>query len=1006
MAVFGSSFVAWLLLALCLLATTIGWVISRAHLEEREEEQFRRRVRLTAGEIRERLRDCEQALQSARSYFAGSGSVSREEWRRYVTSLDLRHLYPVVAGLGYAAYVPRPEVDSFLQAARADGASDFSIHPPGTNADCFVVKYLEPGGPDLGLPGYDLGSDRACRAAAERARDTALVTVTPADQPVHVLEDQPEMLILSPVYRRGARMGTTEERRAALQGWVYAPFCLTDVMQTILGAHEEDLDFDIFGGPKVSKGTLLYDDDGVPQALDPKLHGRLSDSVVINIGGQSWTLFVTSRPSFDAAADRSQPWFILGGGLCISFLAFFATRSLATTRQRAVVLAERITAKSRLQERAIVASNVGIVITDANQPDNPIIYVNPAMERITGYAAAEMLGRNCRFLQGSDSSQPGLIQLRSALRDGRSCCVTLYNRHKDGTGFWNELSISPVRDDQGRLTHFVGLAEDITARKRAEQALRDAKEAAEAANRAKSQFLASMSHEIRTPMNGIIGLTNLVLDSPLTSDQRGYLNAVRNSAEDLLRIINDILDFSRIEAGKLQLQSGSFALRETLDGSLTTLRMRAREKSLDLSLTVGREVPDRLVGDEGRLRQILVNLVGNAIKFTERGSVSVTVALTGSETLLRHRDEDDRPSAKANAALCGLHFCIIDTGIGIASDKQGVIFDAFTQADTSITRKYGGTGLGLTIASRLTQLLNGHIWVESEPGRGSRFHFTVVFTVDTRPEPSVADFGRDREAGTKVLAAKTGPARVLLAEDNPVNREVAEATLKRLGHRVETASNGQEVLAALDRDCFDLVLMDLQMPEMDGFEAAALIRRKEQGTGCHMPIIALTAHALEGDRERCLAAGMDDYLAKPLRRRDLTRALERWLPAPPPTVTAKQPAPSPEPAFDRSRFLQEVEQNTALVRRMASLYFEHAPQLRDHIRASVRAGDWSAVEKPLHKLKGSLSQFAATHAVACTQRLEDAARHRDPERAASLSAQLETELNRFDAELRHFLHEL
>jgi PAS domain S-box-containing protein len=994
-------------LLVCLLATAIGWTLSRAHLEERESARFQRRVRLGVNEIQERIRDCEQALQGARSHFAGSQQVTRAEWRAYVASLDLRHLYSVVEGLGFVACVPRADRDAFVKSVRNEGMPDFRVRPETTNAECYVVKFIEPAESALAVLGFDLGSDAGCRAAAERARDTGAATMTRAWPRSQHEGPEREMLILSPVYRPGASLTSMEERRGALEGWVYAPFLLSDLMRNVIGPDRDELDFDLFADLAPTRDGLLFDDDNVAQALDPKLLGKFAQATPIGLGGQTWTLYVTSRPAFHAAADQSQPVFILIGGLCISLLTFFTTRSLVTTRQRAEVLAKRMTEKSRLQERAIVASNVGIIITDATQPDNPVIYVNPAMERIAGCSAAEMVGRNCRFLQGQDRNQPGLVELRAALREERGCRVTLRNHRKDGTSFWSDLSISPVRDDAGRLTHFVGLAEDISARKQAEQALRDAKEAAEAASRAKSQFLANMSHEIRTPMNGITGLTDLALDTNLTDEQRGYLSAVKTSADDLLRILNDVLDFSKIEAGKFDLQPESFALREALQQILTTLGVRAQQKGLELALRVAPEVPDRFMGDVGRLRQILLNLIANAIKFTPYGKVRVTVTLAGTETLLRRRLPGERPDAAAAPTPCRLHFCVSDTGIGIAADKHNIIFEAFTQADTSITRKYGGTGLGLAIAARLTQLLGGQIWVESEVGRGSRFHFTVVLPVDAQAESaSEAGAGSGNKPPEGMHPLRGARLRVLLGEDNPVNREVAEATLKRLGHSVECAANGREILAALEEDQFDLVLMDLQMPDVDGFEATTAIRRKEQATGRRTPIIALTAHALADDRERCLAAGMDDYLAKPLCRQDLVAALARWRPDLRPEGGAPQATAPCEPAVDRAKLLHEVEGNTALIRRMAALYFEHGPELQNQIRTGVDAHDWAAVERPAHKLKGSLSQFAAASVVACAQRLEEAARRRDPARAARLSVELEHELARFDSELQQFLAEL
>ena len=393
---------------------------------------------------------------------------------------------------------------------------------------------------------------------------------------------------------------------------------------------------------------------------------------------------------------------------------------------------------------------------------------------------------------------------------------------------------------------------------RLEQEIADRREAervAEEANRAKSDFLANMSHEIRTPMTGVLGMIDLVRFTELSAQQKQHLDLARSSADSLLSLLNEILDLSKIEAGRLELNLAPFSIRRCVEDTVSMFKLKAREKNLQLSAEVAAEVPDWLAGDALRLRQVLVNLVGNAVKFTERGSVSVRVSLQ-AET----------------STDFGVLIEVRDTGIGIPAEKHRLIFDAFRQSDGSTTRRYGGTGLGLTISARLVELMGGRIKLQSQPGQGSTFSFAVRFTRASLPAPAVPE---SPDAAPAPASHDTRRFRILIAEDNVVNQKLLAELLRREGHETEVVGNGHEAVAAVERTAFDLVFMDVQMPEMDGFAATGEIRRREARTRRRLPIIAVTANAMKGDQQHCIEAGMDDYISKPVNLQDLRAMLEK-----------------------------------------------------------------------------------------------------------------------------------
>lgn len=499
--------------------------------------------------------------------------------------------------------------------------------------------------------------------------------------------------------------------------------------------------------------------------------------------------------------------------------------------------------------------------------------------------------------------------------------------------------------------------------KELEVAMRDA----QAANEAKSQFLANMSHEIRTPLNGILGMTDLALAATNNPETREYLTAVKQSGDGLLQLLNDILDFEKIEAGKLEFDAHDFEIRNAVHAVETGLRVQAERKDIKLDCTVSDHVPRYLRGDSHRFLQILVNLGSNAIKFTSEGSVSILI-------------EPD-PSVGDNHQL---RVSVRDTGIGIAREKLDDIFEAFSQADGSMTRKYGGTGLGLAIATQLVRQFGGRIWVESEPEKGSTFHFTVRF------EPSD---GAPTDAYMPTPEA-VRPLRILLAEDNAVNQKVAAGLLRKQGHAVDIAGNGREAVEALDRSDYDVVLMIIQMPEMDGVEATRSIRKKEAGSGRHLPIIAMTAHAMEGDREKYVAAGMDGYVAKPVSIDRMIGEIVSCLGEATTDLSATHvPAAETTMGLDVDALATRTG-GMEILAEIAGMFVEACPDSLDDIRQAIADGDGPAVQKAAHKLKGSLLVFELGEAAEIAYQVENAGEDGRMDEARGRLEELEREIDR------------
>ena len=862
---------------------------------------------------------------------------------------------------------------------------------------------------------------------------------------------------------------------------------------------------------------------------------------VMETGKPAWIVNVQEDPNFPrggAASDigvRAAFGFpVLVAGEVAAVLEFFSSDVMDRDDRLLEVMAQvgsqlgpviqRRRAEESLRQseekyRSLVANIPDV--TWSSDSAGRTLFISPNVEKVYGYTPAEIC------------SDPGLWFGRIHPEDVqrvRAAYGDLFERNfkfeveyriqrKDGEWIWLYDRTLGSYQKNG-VAYADGIFADVTVRKQAELELQKAKAAAEQASQAKSEFLANMSHEIRTPMNGIIGMTDLLLDSRPNHEQREYLELVRSSADALMVLINDILDFSKIEAGRLDLDPIDFGLRDCLDEAMRILAVRAHAKGLELACHVLPDVPDAMVGDPGRLRQVLINLVGNAIKFTDAGEVVVRVesdAVSGDRAHLR--------------------FAVSDTGIGIPRDKHGAIFEAFTQADGSTTRKYGGTGLGLTISSQLVELMGGRIWVESEVGRGSTFRFTArfglqaestrlpettppeelmglpVLVVDDnatnrrimeelflgwRMQPMTVDGGRAalaalataararrpfrliildcnmpdmdgfavaeaihanpdlaglslimltsggqrgeaarcRKAGIAAYLTKPtrrselldvvmtvlspSPAgketplitrhslrekrrrlRILLVEDNAVNRAVAVRMLERRGQTVTIARHGKEALDILSSNTFDVALMDLQMPHMGGLEATAAIRARERETRQHLPIIAMTAHAMKGDREECLAAGMDGYVSKPIQADQVFEVLDAVLAARgtvalPPAAQAARKGPG---LVDRDALMTRLDGDGRLLAEIVDLFLQSSPQLVRDIKKALAAHDRKGLQRAAHTLKGAVSNFGARTVWAAALKMEKIGQSGNLSQGRQALSVLEKELGRLRKEL-------
>ncbi len=1133
----------WPSLFLCLGLTIVAWHLIASSTQRQAEERFKYIAETVKRRIDERMDVYESLLHGGQGLFAASHEVERDEWRQFVEHLKIERDFPGVMGIGYGQLVSSGQIPELARAAKAAGVPDFKVWPAGEREAYVPVYFLEPeAGANRQVLGFDMYSEAQRKEAMLQARDSGEAVIT------HKLilvqnksyDTQAGFIMFAPVYRNGMPISTRDERIAALQGYVYSPFRMRDLMMGILGNSVPEVAVRIYDGGTESDAALMYVSDNFI-AADPNYPNPFGAQKTVSAVNDetNWTMRITSLPYFEATIDRQKSLIVLIAGTVISLLFFGIVSNLAKTRETAVALAEEMVRALKQSNLSLRQSEERFRLLTSKVKDYAILLLDPnglvltwneGAERLNGYMEEEIVGQSFQTFYLKEDVAAGKPQ--SALSQARE-----HGQHensgwhvrKDGRLYFADILITALHDANGEFVGFAKITRDITQERRTEQELHLAIEQAESASRAKSEFVANMSHELRTPMNAVLGMTYLLGNSALNQEQRKYLDMIRVSGQSLLDILNDILDFSKIEAGRMELSPAEFRLGDVLEAIATIMSVNSGEKDLELIIEVAPDVPELLIGDALRVQQVLINLVGNAIKFTERGAVSLGVRCEGSEG---GGSEDE---------VATLEFCVTDSGIGMTLEQQARLFSPFTQADSSMTRRFGGSGLGLTICRRLADLMGGRIIMKSEPGVGSQFrailplkkarpledrkrprslmqalHLLVVddnqasrdairqtaqslgwqaetagssgaacdavrralhegrrfdaILIDWRmpdlnggttldairtilpdatipmvfmtnaygrneltslgmaskadhilPKPITA-FGlydalaellvhRPRDAQQASSTSKPAPehvladVRILLAEDNVMNQIVAKGMLEQAGAKVDIVENGQMAvdLLRVAPQRYDLVLMDVQMPVMDGFTATRLIR---SWVGSAIPVLAMTAGVTESERMQCTEAGMNDFISKPIDLSQMCGAILRHLPdSVPAPATSVSPVAKPdrEPpvgeaadaVLDMSQLMElaatSPDYEESIVDMVRSIVDKGLAPIREARQAWV-AGDGKACAKILHRLRGEIGNLGAERFVAASQVCEQAIIGGDGDDVPSLLERAESEL--------------
>lgn len=927
--------------------TLVAWKIASVANYERNNDAFISLAGESEKALRHRLNSYRQSLDGGAALFAASDHVSVDDWKTYVDALDVRRTLPGINGIGYIAAIRGNNLDPFLKESAQDGLPAFEIHPRTQGPDHFIIKYIEPFALNKEAVGLDISFETHRYNAALHARDSGKATVTKRIFLVQDHTGQPGFLLLKPIYQTRYVPQTIERRREAISGWVYAPFIAGRFMEGLTASQGQSMNIRIVDGPSAD-GNVIFD-SGTGAGAKPvySLTKRLK------FLEQEWTVTWSSTPAFERVNDTSESWTVLGGGLTITTV--FGMLLLSLARREAYVRQEVDARTHELVERehglqtALSAlkisesrfsalaglSPAGIFRTDNFGFCN---FANDAWLDASCLKANEAMGAGWIDAIHPDDRQRVHQAWLDSLGSEKSLRIEFRFREHEGTVTWIDLISGPEYDDRGSVIGFIGVAIDITDRKKLEAEMAKALERAEQATRAKSSFLANMSHEIRTPMNGVIGFAELLRESQLPAKQLRQVDLILDSSRSMMSLLNDILDFSKIEAGQMTIVPERVELRAKLTRWVGTLQPLAEKKKLAIEVDIAPDAPQWIDADPLRFRQILTNLLGNSIKFTDTGKV-VLRAYMKSENLIAIEVED--------------------TGIGIAQDRQGSIFEQFVQSDDSSARRYGGTGLGLAISFNLARLMGGSLSLRSTLGTGT----VVTLELPVGQESRVPQKPGNYAASETASPARQQSLRILLAEDHDINQALLTDMLDQMGHRVDLACYGGEAVekvlkARNSAESYNLVLMDIQMPEVDGRDATRQIRNAGIDAA-ELPIVALSANAYSEDVEECLAVGMQAHVAKPVRMRELKRAIETW------AVQNETPQFTAEKTSPQSSGMEKLSERY-LLRRKETISF--VSELAQEQEVSDAAMD--QLRKMLHKLAGSAGMFGDDELGRCAGAIE------------------------------------